>query len=102
MSALTFTMKKRLDQRVDMSPLVCNLLVGLTPNEIAGIELQNGKRKIRVDELFRIKGDDTQNIVIEGSFAKLDFIGKLNFEKAIELRDLIEEMEKHLKEKKQL
>ncbi len=76
MSALTFTMKHRLDQRVDMSPLVCQKLEGLLPAEIAAIELQNGKRKIRVDELFRIKGSDAQNIVIEGSFAKLDFIGK--------------------------
>jgi formylmethanofuran dehydrogenase subunit C len=76
MSALTFTMKHRLDQRVDMSPLVCQELESLTPAEIAAIELQNGKRKIRVDELFRIKGSDAQNIVIEGSFAKLDFIGK--------------------------
>jgi len=76
MSALTFVMKKRLDQRVDMSPLVCNKLEGLAPAEIAAIELQNGKRKVRVDELFKIKGSDAQNIVIEGSFAKLDFIGK--------------------------
>ncbi len=76
MSALTFTMKHRFDQRVDMSPLVCNKLEGLTPAEIAAIELQNGKRKIRVDALFRIKGSDIQNIVIEGSFSKLDFIGK--------------------------
>ncbi len=76
MSALTFTMKHRLGQRVDMSPLVCNKLEGLEPAEIAAIELQNGKSKVRVDQLFRIKGSDTQNIVIEGSFAKLDFIGK--------------------------
>ena len=76
MSALTLTMQHRMDQRVDMSPLVCNKLEGLEPAEIAAIKLQNGKRKIRVDELFHIKGTDAQNIVIEGSFAKLDFIGK--------------------------
>jgi len=76
MSALTFSMKTRLDQRVDMSPLVCQKLEGLEPAQIAAIELQNGKRKIRVDELFRINGSDAQNIVIEGSFSKLDFIGK--------------------------
>ena len=76
MSALTFTMKQRLDQRVDMSPLVCQKLEGMSGSEIGNIELQNGKRKIRVDELFRIKGSDTNNIVIQGSFAKLDFIGK--------------------------
>ncbi|WP_305908751.1 formylmethanofuran dehydrogenase subunit C [Methylomarinum sp. Ch1-1] len=76
MSALTLTMKQRLDQRVDMSPLVCQKLQDLEPTEIAAIRLQNGKRTIRVDELFKIKGDDTQNIVIEGSYGKLDFIGK--------------------------
>lgn len=76
MSALTFTMKTRLEQRVDMSPLVCNKLEGMSVTEIAAIELQNGKRKIRVDSLFTIKGSDTQNLVINGSFAKLDFIGK--------------------------
>lgn len=76
MSALTFTVKKRLDQRVDLSPLVCQALAELSVAEIAAIELQNGKRKIRVDELFEIAGSDAQNIVIVGSYDKLDFIGK--------------------------
>lgn len=76
MSALTFTLKHRPKQRVDMSPLICNQLAGLSPAEIAGIKLQNGKSKIRVDELFHISGSDTQNIVFKKSFAKLDFIGK--------------------------
>jgi formylmethanofuran dehydrogenase subunit C len=44
--------------------------------DISAIELQCGKRKIRVDELFAISGYDTQNIVIKNSFGKLDFIGK--------------------------
>lgn len=76
MSTLTLTLKQRPDQRVDMSPLVCNKLKGLTPADIAALELQNGKRKVRVDELFKIKGTDTQDVVIEGGFGKLDFIGK--------------------------
>lgn len=76
MSALTLTIKTQLDQRVDMSPLVCNKLEGMRIADIAAIELRNGKRKIRVDDLFAIKGSDAQNLVIRGSFAKLDFIGK--------------------------
>ncbi len=76
MSALTLTMKQRLDQRVDMSPLVCQKLRGMDPAEIGAIELQNGKRKVRVDKLFKIKGSNTQDIVIAGSYGKLDFIGK--------------------------
>ncbi len=76
MSALTFTLKQRTDQRVDMSPLVCQKLSGMEPAEVAAIELQNGKRKVRVDELFKISGSDSQNIEIKNSFGKLDFIGK--------------------------
>jgi formylmethanofuran dehydrogenase subunit C len=59
-----------------MSPLVCQKLANLELTEIAAITLQNGKRKIRVDELFDITGSDAQNLVIKNSFGKLDFIGK--------------------------
>lgn len=76
MSALTFTVKQETQQRVDLSPLVCHLLKEMTLAEIAAIELQNGKRKIRVDALFDITGSDTQNLIFKNSFAKLDFIGK--------------------------
>lgn len=76
MSALTFSLIHRPDQRVDMSPLVCHLLKDMEPAQIAAIELQSGKRKIRVDELFKVSGSDTQQIVIENSFDKFDFIGK--------------------------
>ncbi len=76
MSALTFTLKHKPDQRVDMSPLICDKLADMPLAEIAALTLQNGKRKIRVDELFDITGSDAQNIVIKNSFGKLDFIGK--------------------------
>lgn len=76
MSAMTFALKHRPAQRVDMSPLVCQRLEGLDPADIAAIELINGKRKIRVDALFSISGSDAQHIVIANSFAKLDFIGR--------------------------
>jgi len=61
---------------VDMSPLVCHFLGGMGVADIAAIELQNGKRKIRADELFEITGSDAQNICIKNSYEKLDFIGK--------------------------
>lgn len=76
MSALTFNLKKRTDQRVDMSPLVCQKLEGMAPADIGSIELQCGKLKLRADELFSISGEDTSHIIIAGSFSKLDFIGK--------------------------
>lgn len=76
MTALTFTLKQEPAQRVDLSPLVCQNLAGLSLAQIAALELHCGKRKLRVDELFDVSGDDAQNIVIKNSSAKLDYIGK--------------------------
>ena len=76
MSALTLTLTYRPDQRVDMSPLVCQKLQGMTPAEIAALELQSGNAKLRVDKLFTLSGSDTQTIYIKNSFNKLDFIAK--------------------------
>jgi formylmethanofuran dehydrogenase subunit C len=76
MSALTFTLKYRPDQRVDMSPLVCHHLQNLALPDIGALTLQSGKCKLRADDLFTITGSDAQTIVIKNSFAKLDFIGK--------------------------
>lgn len=76
MSALTLTLKTRPEQRVDMSPLVCQKLEHLTPAQIGEIKLHCGKKKLRVDELFTISGFDTKHILIKNSFSKLDYIGK--------------------------
>ncbi len=76
MSALTLTLKTRPRQRVDMSPLVCQKLAGMAPDDIAAIPLQTGNKTVRVDELFKIQGSDSHNLVIAGSCNKLDFIGK--------------------------
>jgi formylmethanofuran dehydrogenase subunit C len=76
MTTLTFTLITPPAQRVDMSPLVCQKLEGLSLDAIAAIELQNGKLKLRVDQLFYITGSNTQDITIAGSSDKLDFIGK--------------------------
>lgn len=76
MSALTLTLKTRPDQRVDMSPLVCQKLENLEPVEIGAIKLHCGKKKVRVDELFTISGFDAKHIQIKNSFSKLDYIGK--------------------------
>lgn len=76
MTTLTFTLIAPPAQRVDMSPLVCQKLDGLNLDAIAAIELQSGKQKLRVDQLFYITGSNTQDIAIAGSTDKFDFIGK--------------------------
>ncbi|OAI14801.1 formylmethanofuran dehydrogenase subunit C [Methylomonas koyamae] len=77
MTSLTFTLiETPPSQRIDMSPLVCQKLAGLSLDQIAGIELQCGKQKLRVDQLFHITGSNADDISIVGSTGKLDLIGK--------------------------
>ncbi len=76
MSALTFSLKQRTAQRVDMSPLVHKNLADKTPAEIAAIKLQMGKSQVQVDALFDVSGTDSQHIVISNSQDNLDYIGK--------------------------
>lgn len=75
MSALTFTLKVKPAQRIDMSALTPDKLAGKTIAEIAAIELQCGKFKLAVATLFDISGDDTADIVIQNSCSRLDYIG---------------------------
>ncbi|NJD04995.1 MAG: formylmethanofuran dehydrogenase subunit C [Methylococcaceae bacterium] len=76
MSALTFTLKTELKQRVDCSPLTPDRLAGKSAAEIAEIEVQSGNRKLRADAVFAIAGDDASQLVFKQSTGKLDFIGK--------------------------
>jgi len=73
MSALTLTLKNAPAQRIDCSPLTPE---ALADKSVADIELVSGNSTVRVDELFDITGDDINNIVINNSNGKLDFIGK--------------------------
>lgn len=76
MSALTFTLKSHPQLRVDLSPLTPDHLNGKSVADIAAIELHSGNKKLRVDSLFDLAGDDTGNLVFQNTTAKLDFIGR--------------------------
>lgn len=76
MSALSFTLKIELKQRVDLSPLTPDLLAGKSLSDISAIELQSGNRKLRADEVFDITGSDTQTIQFKQTTLKCDFIGR--------------------------
>jgi formylmethanofuran dehydrogenase subunit C len=75
MTALTFTLKRPPRQRVDLAPLSCQRIAGLSVAEIGAIELQCGKRRRRVDELFDLTGSNYAEIVFRNSCDKLDRIG---------------------------
>lgn len=76
MKPLTLTVKNIPAQRIDMSPLVYQQLVGKKAVDIGKITLQCGKSLIRVDELFNLNGEDVSHIIIKNSHDKLDYIGK--------------------------
>lgn len=75
MSALTFTLKIEPRQRIDLAPLIPDVLRGKSRDEIAAMLLSYGKTQLRVDEAFELSGDDANDIVIENSSEKLDYIG---------------------------
>jgi formylmethanofuran dehydrogenase subunit C len=75
MSALTLTLKKIPQQRIDCSPLTPDTLAGKSVAEIGAIELQSGKLKLRADAVFDIAGDDAAELVFMNSCDKLDYIG---------------------------
>ena len=76
MSALTLTLKSKLTQRVDMSPLTVDNLAQKSIDEIKSISLRSGKRSLRVDALFELSGEAGDNLVIKDSCAHLDYIGR--------------------------
>ena len=78
MTDLTFTLTTSPKQRVDVSPLTPDHLAGKTLAEIATIDLQIGNRKVRVDELFSLSGDDAAKILFKHASSKLDYVGKGN------------------------
>jgi formylmethanofuran dehydrogenase subunit C len=75
MSALTFSLKAKLDQRIDCSALTPDGLRGKTDAQIERIELPLGNTTIVVAELFKIKGRDADRIIFSGACGKLDRIG---------------------------
>ncbi len=75
MSALTFTLKQPLKQRVDCSALTPDGLRGKTGAAIQRIELPIGNTGIAVAELFKVTGQQGDHIVFSGECGNLDRIG---------------------------
>ncbi len=76
MTALTFTLKTQLKFTLDMSTLVPDNLEGKTLKVIKDLKLGYGKNKVKVEELFSVKGKDSNRICIEKSCEKLIYVGK--------------------------
>ena len=76
MSALTFTLKLQPRFTLDVSPLIPDNLQSLTLIKIKKLNLVYGKETIKVEELFTVKGNDHNQIIIEKSCDQLICVGK--------------------------
>lgn len=75
MKALVFTLKQEPSQRLDLSPLIPELLRGKSTAEIAATELQTTKEKATAGDVFHIRTGDAGTIKFEGGSARFDNIG---------------------------
>lgn len=75
MNALTFSLKKTLRHSLNCAALTPSNLANKSATEIADMLLKYGKSQLRTDEVFKITGDDTQNIHFKNANSKLDYLG---------------------------
>lgn len=75
MNALTFTLKKTLQHSLNCAALTPSNLANKLVTEIGSTVLQYGKAQLRVEEIFEVTGNDTQNIYFKNSTEKLDYLG---------------------------
>ena len=80
MSALTFSLRDKPAQRLDLSPLVPARLAKLKPKEIEALRIGTTRLKLTVGDAFKVKGSDAGKLRFVGTDVRCDFIGK-------ELRD---------------
>lgn len=75
MKALTFTLLAEPAERLDLSPLTPERLSGMSWRDIEATRLGTSKRGLKVGDIFRISGEDAENIAIEGGSSRFDGVG---------------------------
>jgi formylmethanofuran dehydrogenase subunit C len=73
---LVLTLKQEPNQRLDLSPLLPELLAAKTAKEIAAIELQTTREICTVGDVFKVQGAGARAIRLDGGSARLDNIGR--------------------------
>jgi formylmethanofuran dehydrogenase subunit C len=74
-SALTFELKSKPDQRLDLSPLVPERLAGLGRKDIEALAIGTTRAKLTVGDAFKLKGKDVEQLHFIGTDARCDKIG---------------------------
>jgi formylmethanofuran dehydrogenase subunit C len=74
-SALTFELKGKPDQRLDLSPLVPAKLADLRPKDIEALLIGTTRVKLTVGDAFKVKGTDSSKLRFVGTDGRCDKIG---------------------------
>ena len=75
MSALSFELKGKPDQRLDLSPLIPSRLKDLKPKEIEALAIGTTRERLTVGDAFKLKGKDASALQFVGTDARCDKIG---------------------------
>lgn len=75
MSALTFKLKQRPEQRVDLACLVPSRLAGMKPKDIEALQIGTTRTKLCVGDLFKLSGDSTSSLRFVDTDDRCDRIG---------------------------
>jgi len=76
MTPLVLSLRRRPDQRLDLSPLVPHRLAGKNAAEIGAIALQTTRTPVTVADVFGLRMGDVAHIRIEGACDRLDQVGQ--------------------------
>jgi formylmethanofuran dehydrogenase subunit C len=74
-SALTFELKSKPDQRLDLSHLIPSRLKDLKPKEIGALVIGTTREKLTVGDAFGVKGKDPSALHFVGTDSRCDKIG---------------------------
>jgi formylmethanofuran dehydrogenase subunit C len=76
MTAITFTLQGKPDQRLDLSGLTPDRLAGLSATEIAAVPVGTRRAKLLAGEAFRIAPGRTESVRLVGADGAFDRIGE--------------------------
>jgi formylmethanofuran dehydrogenase subunit C len=71
---MTFTLVEKPPERLDLSPLTPEKLAAMDRRDVEKIRLGMSKRASTVGDVFRITGDDVENVVFDGGSDRFDLV----------------------------
>jgi formylmethanofuran dehydrogenase subunit C len=75
-TALSFRLAAKPEQRLDLSPLTPNKLAGLSAGDIAALAIGTSREPVTVGDMFKVKGNDAAKLRLVGTDGRCDRIGQ--------------------------